>query len=116
MKKLLVVVVVGVLLGIGLLGPVSRAAAQYERGKVLYDDKCQLCHGLKGDGKGPAAVSFNPKPANFTDPRFWPENSDRKIATTIRKGRGPMPAFDLKPEEIKAIIDYMSHAFKKVGK
>jgi hypothetical protein len=24
-----------------------------------------------------------------------------------------MPAFDLKPEEIKAIINYMSHAFKK---
>jgi len=116
MKKLLVVVVVGVLLGIGLLGPVSPAAAQYERGKVLYDDKCQLCHGLKGDGKGPAAVSFNPKPANFTDPRFWPENSDRKIATTIRKGHGPMPAFDLKADEIKAIIDYMSHAFKKGGK
>ena len=113
MKELLVVVVVGALLGIGLLGPVSRAAAQYERGKALFDDKCQMCHGIKGDGKGPAAASFTPKPANFTDPRFWRENSDRKIATTIRKGHGPMPAFDLKPEEIKAIINYMSHAFKK---
>ncbi len=38
---------------------------------------------------------------------------EKRIAETIRKGHGPMPAFVLKPDEIKAIVDYMSHAFGK---
>ena len=104
---------VGLMLGIGLLWAISLAAADYERGKALYDDKCQICHGLKGDGKGPAAASFSPKPTDLTNPKFWRENNEKRIAETIRKGHGPMPAFDLKPEDIQAIIDYMSHAFRK---
>ena len=37
----------------------------------------------------------------------------RKIEDTIKKGKEMMPAFDLEPDEIKAIIWYMSNAFKK---
>jgi len=113
MRRSLVCAIVGLMLGIGLWWAISPAAAEYERGKVLYGDKCQLCHGLKGNSKGPAAASFTPKPSDFTNPKFWRENNEKRIAETIRKGQGPMPAFDLKPDEIQAIIDYMSHAFGK---
>jgi len=111
--KAVVVAVVGAVVGLGLLSAIAAEGLEYEQGKVLYDGKCQLCHGLKGDGKGPAAASFTPKPSDFTNPKFWRENNEKRIAETIRKGHGPMPAFDLKPDEMKAIIDYMSHAFGK---
>jgi mono/diheme cytochrome c family protein len=116
MKRLLTVLTVGTLLGIGLLGVFPGESAVPVQGKALYEAKCQICHGPRGDGKGPAAASFNPRPPDFTAPKFWQENSDGKIVETIRKGHGAMPAFDLKPEEIQAIIDYMAHSFKKGGR
>jgi len=38
-------------------------------GKAIYmqPDKCVLCHGPNGDGKGIAASGLNPPPRNFTD-------------------------------------------------
>src|SRR5262245_26568654 len=33
------------------------------KGKEIYVAKCALCHGEKGDGKGPAAVNLPLKPA-----------------------------------------------------
>jgi cytochrome c oxidase cbb3-type subunit I/II len=36
------------------------------RGKVVYERRCAGCHGIKGDGNGPAATFLNPRPRNFT--------------------------------------------------
>lgn len=41
-------------------------AAAVQRGKDLYERKCQWCHGEKGDGKGAAASKVNPRPRDFT--------------------------------------------------
>ncbi len=35
-------------------------------GKAVYERKCLLCHGEKGDGKGPGAERLDPKPRDFT--------------------------------------------------
>jgi DMSO reductase family type II enzyme heme b subunit len=35
-------------------------------GKAVYDRKCALCHGVKGDGKGPGADLLLPAPRDFT--------------------------------------------------
>src|SRR5919201_1728466 len=37
------------------------------RGKEVFLQRCVGCHGLKGDGKGPAARFMSPPPADFTD-------------------------------------------------
>src|SRR5437667_7359350 len=37
------------------------------RGKEVFLQRCVGCHGLKGDGKGPAATFMSPPPADFTD-------------------------------------------------
>jgi cytochrome c oxidase cbb3-type subunit 2 len=37
------------------------------RGKEVFLQRCVGCHGLKGDGKGPAANFMSPPPADFTD-------------------------------------------------
>jgi len=87
--------------------------SEYREGKFLYQDKCQFCHGMKGDGKGPAAEPLLGYPSDFTDPQFWQENEELVIEETIKNGEGLMPAFDLTPKEIKAIIGYMSQTYHK---
>jgi Cytochrome c. len=88
---------------------------EYEKGKTLYTNKCQFCHGIRGDGKGPAAESLLGHPVDFTDSKFWQDDVEKKIEDTIKKGKEMMPAFDLEPGEIKAIIWYMSHTFKRTN-
>lgn len=34
-------------------------------GKVIYEKWCYYCHGIKGNGNGPAAPRMDPKPRNF---------------------------------------------------
>ena len=93
------------------------ASDPFEVGDRLYKQKCVICHGLKGDGEGPAGAAFSPHPTDFTKPQFWQKKEiDQFIANTVKQGHPPMPAFDLAPEEIQAIIDYMSHAFKPASK
>lgn len=114
MKRMLTVMAGMMFLGGALLWPGSGKTAEYTQGKNLYENKCLMCHGADGKGNGPAAAAFNPKPANFTDPMFWQRKDiDKFITDTVENGHGMMPAFNLKPDEIKAIIDYLSHTFKK---
>jgi mono/diheme cytochrome c family protein len=97
-----------------ILGSVGPAAGdELAAGKSLYSAKCQICHGANGKGDGPAAAALNPRPADFTNPAFWQNNAEEKIKRTVTSGKGAMPAFDLKDDEIKAVADYMVHTFKK---
>ena len=112
MKRILAFVAVGLLLGTTLFLTDTVKADEYTLGKKLYSDKCQVCHGAKGDGNGPAGAALSPKPADFTTPKFWQGDFDKKITDTVENGHGMMPAFDLKPAEMREIIDYLTHAFK----
>jgi mono/diheme cytochrome c family protein len=86
---------------------------EYKQGESLYNSKCSVCHGINGDGKGSAAVAFNPAPTAFVQPEFWKKDTRGLITDSILHGRGKMPAVNLSPQEIKAIIDYMTRAYKK---
>lgn len=90
----------------------SLEVAGHDKGKTLYRDKCQFCHGIRGDGKGPAAESLLGHPVDFTDSKFWKDDVEKKINDTITHGKEMMPAFDLKPDDITAITWYISHTFK----
>jgi DMSO reductase family type II enzyme heme b subunit len=37
-----------------------------EKGSVVYFKRCSFCHGLLGDGDGPAAEFLDPRPRDFT--------------------------------------------------
>ena len=113
MKKILACTAAGLFFGIAVVLTTSAKESEYGQGKKLYGSHCQICHGEKGDGKGPAASALSPTPADFAKPSFWEGDVDKKITDTILHGHGPMPAFNLKPDEIKAIIDYMAHTFRK---
>ncbi len=47
--------------------PVAPTQESLAQGKALFLENCAVCHGEKGDGKGPAAAGMSPPPANFTD-------------------------------------------------
>jgi mono/diheme cytochrome c family protein len=116
MKKIFKLVVSGLIAGSAVLLIGNAEGAESDSGKQLFDNKCQICHGVNGDGNGPAAASFSPGPADFTNKKFWQGNVEQKITNAIENGVGVMPAFtNINPDQIKAIIDYMSHNFKPRG-
>jgi high-affinity iron transporter len=39
----------------------------FERGRTSFTQNCASCHGLNGDGKGPASIGLQPPPTAFTD-------------------------------------------------
>lgn len=84
-----------------------------DRGKSLYENYCGDCHGISGKGDGPSARALGSPPTNFTNPGFWGKDAEKRIRTAVRDGYGTMPPLDLKSDEIKAVSDYMSRAFRK---
>ena len=114
MKKILVCAMVVMFLGAApLLAKSFEGKEEYDKGEKLYEDKCQFCHGIRGDGKGPAAEPLLGHPVDFTDSKFWEEGGNDVIEDAIKNGKEMMPAFTLEPDQIKAIIQYMSYTFKK---
>src|SRR5467141_3379358 len=49
-----------------LAGAAPAFAQDANAGKAVYERKCLLCHGEKGDGKGASAELLVPKPRDFT--------------------------------------------------
>jgi cytochrome c oxidase cbb3-type subunit 2 len=54
------------------------AQGDAKAGQTVYEQKCLLCHGDKGDGKGPGAEHLMPRPRDFTKGLY-------KIRTTSNK-------------------------------
>src|SRR5437667_468314 len=61
-----------------LAGAAPAWAQDANAGKAIYERKCLLCHGEKGDGKGPSAELLLPKPRDFTRGLY-------KIRSTVNK-------------------------------
>ena len=111
MRKIMAWAVAGLFLGVILFGAPNASMAQ--DGKAIFTDKCVPCHGEKGDGKGPMASTFDPKPGKFSDPKFWEGDTGKKITESITKGKNQMVPVDLKPDQIKAVTEYINKTFKK---
>jgi mono/diheme cytochrome c family protein len=88
--------------------PVPSTAASLQRGQVLFDIHCALCHGEAGTGDGPLAKYFMPHPADLTGERVE-ELPDDIFFLVIREGRGIMPALaeNLSPTECWDIINHV---------
>lgn len=89
-------------------------------GGDLFRNYCQQCHGLTGDGDGPAGKYLQPLPRDYRTGVFKfitaePNDAGTKarrvdLARTIRNGLdgSAMPAFaGLKAEEIDALVSYV---------
>lgn len=100
-----------------LLSDPDRALSTLKLGQRVYQDRCVQCHGLTGDGNGPAAAVMYPRPRDytkgvfkFTSTPFGSKPVRADLIKTVTSGvRGTsMPGFSLLPkEEIEAVVDYV---------
>jgi mono/diheme cytochrome c family protein len=95
--------------GLGLGQKVEPTPENIAKGEAIYRKHCQMCHGGKGMGDGPAGKRLNPKPYDFTDKAKMAKLTDEDMFKQITKGAGPMPAFErkLKPEERWMVLHYV---------
>jgi len=68
--------------------PVQAAPESIAAGKNIFDEKCFTCHGIKGDGKGPAGAALNPPPANFADKKMMDSMTDGELFWKLSNGDG----------------------------
>jgi mono/diheme cytochrome c family protein len=94
--------------------PVKPTQTSIQKGKEIYETKCALCHGVKGDGKGPASAGLNPRPTNFKD-SHGEMMTDGEHFWKITTGKGPMPSYekDLSVEERWHVINYINTFSKR---
>ena len=87
-------------------------------GKMIYEKLCISCHGIEGDGDGPAADRFQPKPRSFKKAEYkyrttskgaLPTDDDLfKVITLGLPGTGmPDWADVLTEKKIKQVIKYI---------
>lgn len=67
----------------------ARIASSAKKGKVLFKERCVVCHGDAGKGDGPGGKSLDPKPADFTSEKVQ-KQVDGEIFWKITNGRGAM--------------------------
>ncbi len=98
------------------LGQASGQAGDAGAGKAVYERKCALCHGEKGDGKGPAADLLDPRPRDFTTGVYKIRTTagkaptDQDLFDVITRGMPGtfMPAWDVLPEkERRSLVAYL---------
>jgi mono/diheme cytochrome c family protein len=94
--------------------PLPATTASVQRGQVLFDINCAVCHGAKGLGDGKVGAFFAPtKPANLTSPAVQ-SLSYNQVFVIITQGAGLMPplAENLTVAERWDVINYL-HALPK---
>ena len=88
--------------------PVKPAPDGLASAAHLYKLNCAGCHGVKGDGKGPAAAGLERQPANFTDAKFMAERTDGDLFWKISTGRPPMPTWQTLSETQRwELVNYL---------
>jgi len=87
-------------------------------GKDIFDTFCWLCHGVNGDGRGPAADKLGDvKPRDFTSPKFVVAGREAELERTITEGASAsfhgskfMEEWGTKltPQQVKDVIAYIA--------
>ncbi len=96
-----------------ILGP----GAVLSRGRMLYAEHCQHCHGVSGDGAGPTSPYMNPKPRDYrlglfkftsTQGPFRAQRADLARVLELGIPGTYMPSFKLLTErEMNSLVEYV---------
>jgi mono/diheme cytochrome c family protein len=97
---------------------------QFSLGSRVYEQNCQVCHGLRGDGRGELAETLQPKPRSFrrgvfkygsTPPGMLPTNEDlQRVVRNGLAGTGMGIFRDrLRENEIRAVTEYIKSFSRK---
>jgi len=86
-------------------------------GRDIYAALCWVCHGERGDGKGPAAKNLTgAPPRDFTSAEFVIDGREEQIADTISHGAAAsfhgsplmLPwGSHLSPQQIRDVVEYL---------
>ncbi|MGV7222197.1 MAG: cytochrome c [Nitrospinales bacterium] len=95
--------------------PLSATEAHTQAGKVIFMKEakpvtCQMCHGKKGNGKGPAAGGMSPLPRDFTCSTMMNNIPDGQLFWIIKNGSpgtGMMAFKKLKDKQVWQLISYI---------
>jgi Cytochrome c, mono- and diheme variants len=68
---------------VGLTNPLGADAAT--QGAVVFHTNCEMCHGPRGHGDGPAGQALDPRPRNLAE--LQTKASDDFLFWRIREGR-----------------------------
>jgi DMSO reductase family type II enzyme heme b subunit len=114
------------LLAMLLIHPMARAAdAPASAGKRVYDQHCAACHGVKGDGNGPASVWLYPRPRNFSAGQFKIKSTpgqslptDEDLFQSVTRGLpgSSMPGFSyLSAAERRDVVQYVKQLTARIN-
>ncbi|HXN07738.1 MAG TPA: cytochrome c [Nitrospiria bacterium] len=94
--------------------PLPKTPEVITQGKEIFHGKgsCYVCHGENGKGDGPAGLELNPRPRNFTNPRFHEIRTDGELFWVIKNGSANTRMISFVPsmiteEEAWAVIRYV---------
>jgi cytochrome c oxidase cbb3-type subunit 3 len=86
-----------------------------QRGESLFQNNCAFCHAADGSGQNWIGSFLEPHPRNLTDPEAMAGMTDERLRSVIENGLPgtTMSAWKsvLSPDDINAIIAYISRAF-----
>ena len=97
-----------------LTGNSDKAAERLYLGKA-GNFGCASCHGKKGDGKGPMAKQFDPRPRNFACAQTVNGIPDGQLFWIIRFGSPgtAMPSHpDFTDQQVWELVAYLRHLAK----
>ena len=102
------------------VNPVQATAQALKAGEQLYlgtadNEYCALCHGRKGDGKGPLAKQYDPPPRNFACAQTVVGVPDGQLFWIIRfgsPGAAMPPHPKLSDEQVWQLVLYLRQLAK----
>ena len=68
--------------------------------KAFFQERCAVCHGADGSGRGPGTAPLGGR--NLTEARWLAKQADEDLAAGILRGRGAMPGFRRQLSEAEA--------------
>lgn len=87
--------------------PLEEREADLVRGRKMYEINCAICHGTKGDGKGPIKVSgkYNGPVPNYKDKNI----SVGSVYHVIMHGKNAMGSYasQLQPQDRWRVAEYV---------
>jgi mono/diheme cytochrome c family protein len=76
------------------------ASAEVRDLKAFFQERCAVCHGHDGTGRGPNGVKLGGR--NFQDARWEAKQQEADLVASILQGKGAMPGFRRQLSEAEA--------------
>lgn len=95
--------------------PIRYDVDSVARGRQLFEQHCQRCHGYYGEGNGIVGATLDQKPANLL--RLSGKQMEGAFAWKIRQGRDQMPSYRevLSDTDIWHIVNFVASLENEEG-